>query len=169
LLIDEVDDLMLPLMELVQKASRASMPQAIRVDTFRERFLSVAGTLHASPPSLNPPDSLRLKGKLGAAGLTDAEIRTMQRLRADFSLARRRAVGHARKELDDMADIIQVACIGLRSERLDGSLAPGLASFQKTIDTINQLHNEGAWKVSSRTLAYGALHDITARCQNEYV
>lgn len=171
LLTQEVDALLDRIVSFVQRRSREHLHQRIEREEFESQFVTWAEeiSLQTEVHMTSPDESLR--AKLTAAGLDNAEISGFEGMRFRFSRARRAAVAVERTSLDEVADEIAMACIEIRHGRQAGTTEPGLASLQATLAKVESLHSARGWddKGISLSLAYGALHDITGRCQNRYV
>jgi hypothetical protein len=63
-----------------------------------------------------------------------------------------------------------MACVELSLRRHEGSIGPGAEMFAATNSAVRDLHSTGDWEGRGipLTIAYGVLHDITARCQHRY-
>lgn len=171
LLPTEVSDLLERVLALVQGRSRDPDPTPIWRNEFETLLDTWADQIQSQTDlSVTSPDE-GLRPKLLAAGMTLEEIHKCEEMRFRFSRRRRSAVGDERAALDDVVDEIAMACLDVRARRKAGDLSPGLASVQASLTDVANLYDLRDWSTSgvSRATAFGALHDVTGRCQNRYV
>ena len=95
----------------------------------------------------------------------------MEQWRIAFSREHRQALRARRRALDDVLDRVAAVCFRVTAMRESGTVAPGAASYLAIEQEIGKLHGELSWPDAGVDipLALGALHEITARCQNRYV
>lgn len=171
LLPQEVSDLVERILAFVQERSRSPEDAPITRGDF-ETLLDGWADQIQSQTNLDVASAQKgLRPKLIAAGMSLEEVQKCEEMRFRFARRRRSAVGDERGALDEVVDEIAMACLDVKTRRKAGNLLPGLPSVQATISAIADLHTARAWRASGVSLAsaYGALHDVTGRCQNRYV
>lgn len=171
LLPNELSELLTKLLVHVQERSRQRETDPITRDDLGALLDSWADRIRTETSlNMESPDEA-LRPKLEAAGLEPEEIRRCEDMRIGFSRRRRAAVGRERIELDSLADEVAMACLSVKARRKAGEIDPGLASVDAALASVGQLHGERGWDERDVSLAtaYGALHDVTGRCQNRYV
>lgn len=171
LLVHEVEGVLDRLVAFVQEMSRGDVHETIRKEAAEQVLLAAADEISLETELRIASVNETLRAKLEAAGLEEAEIRRCEAMRFQFSRARRSAVGRERAALDEVADEIAMACISIKARRRAGTIDPGIASLEAAIGKVDELHVIRQWQGRgvSLILSYGALHDITGRCQNRYV
>ncbi len=171
LLPNELSELLDKLLLHVQERSRDRQASPIKRDDLETLLDEWADRIQADTSSnMQSPDEA-LRPKLEAAGLDPEEIRRCEDMRIRFSRRRRAAVGRERTELDALVDEIAMACLGVKARRNAGDIEPGLGSVEAALASVTELHGQRGWDARDISLAtaYGALHDVTGRCQNRYV
>ncbi len=170
LLPDEIEQLLSDLMQAVQTAARALESVAITRTgfeaTLRHRAEELMRSTNESQGDLAPT----LDQKLRRAQLNDEQVEKCQRMRATFNRRRRSAVGQMGAALDDLATEVFMACSSTAAKRHAGQITPGAELYAETVSAVSDVHRIGGWSGRQIALAdaYGALHDITARCEHRY-
>jgi hypothetical protein len=170
LLPDEIEQLLSDLMQAVQAAARALEAVAIAQTGFELMLTRRAEELMNSTNELQGDLAPTLDQKLRRAQLNDEQVERCQRMRAAFNRRRRSAVGQMGAALDDLATEVFMACSSTAAKRHAGQIAPGAELYAETVKAVSDVHQIGGWSGRQLALAnaYGALHDITARCQHRY-
>jgi hypothetical protein len=170
LLPDEIEQLLSDLMQTVQAAARALEAVAITRTEFELMLTRRAEELMHSTNELQGDLAPTLDQKLRRAQLNDEQVERCQRMRAAFNRRRRSAVGQMGAALDDLATEVFMACSSAAARRHAGQIAPGAELYAETVRAVSDVHRIGGWSGRQLALAdaYGALHDITARCQHRY-
>ncbi|MDQ3956241.1 MAG: hypothetical protein M3285_11910 [Actinomycetota bacterium] len=171
MLTKELSDLITHLVKFVQDRSRQAQIQPIERDEVVQVVREAAAAITtATNDALTAPDEA-LRPKLEAAGLFPEEVRKCEEMRFAFSRRRRAAIGSEREALDAIVDEIAMACLTIKGARARGDVAPGMPSVEATLAAVRELHEEERWGERGVPLrsAFGALHDVTGRCQNRYV
>jgi hypothetical protein len=170
LLPEELERLLDILLGVIQRAARAEPPQILTRDEFEGLLRREAAGITSQTAAIHGPEGERLSDKLRVAGFAEEEILGVEQMRMRFSRERRTSVADRRVTLDELADEIAMGCLQMKALRETGQLQPGLPAFHATVQEVQRLHGAGSWaqRGVSLALAYGALHDITGRCQNRY-
>jgi hypothetical protein len=167
--LDDLERVMRDVMSVITEAARATDPDPIdgvrMQNALDEAFRRALGG--TDPSSMVPT---KLPEKLVEASLLPAAVEKAQQMRARFVLDRRSSVPPRAEVLDEIADVIFVACSRLRAQADAGERDAGAALFAATVGEVERLHMLGDWGTHGVTLAtaVGALHDITGRCQHHY-
>jgi hypothetical protein len=169
LLPDELDELLLTLVQHVQAAARAVTPTSIERAAFEVLLRHKAEEMMRATNEAQGYLAPTLNQKLRTASLNDEQIRRCQQMRAGFNRRRRSAIGQTAAMLDHLSDEVFMACSTLTAERNAGQIAPGPDLYAQTVRHVRDIYSSGGW-TSHVALgeAYGALHEITARCQHRY-
>jgi hypothetical protein len=170
LLPDEIEQLLSDLMQAVQAAARALEPIALARTEFEMMLRRRAGELIRSTNESQGDLAPTLDQKLRRAQLNDEQVERCQRMRATFNRRRRSAIGYMAAALDDLANEVFMACSATAAKRHAGQIVPGAELYAETVSAVSDVHRIGEWSTRQIALAdaYGALHDITARCQHRY-
>jgi hypothetical protein len=171
LLAEEREQLIVALLAEGQAAAREEPSRTLTPEEFEEFVRQRAAEARRVVDQLLDPTTPSLLVKLSAAGFSDEEIEAAATTRFRFSRERRSAVGEQLRNMDRLTDEIAMACMQVHALRRTGTIPPGMPSFSAVAEKVEALHGSGPWGDLGipLSLAWGALHDITDRCQNEYM
>jgi hypothetical protein len=170
LLQNELESLLEGLVAVVQQGARSSDAAPIARDSFIDEVRDRANRARGATADAAGPEAPTLAAKLAAAGLSPEQIAAMKHTHLEFSRTYRSALPDQVRRLDNMVERIRMACVQLTLRRREGLLAPGAAMFAATDSAVRDLHAADGWDGQGipLVLAYGAMHDVTARCQHRY-
>jgi len=169
LLPNELEELLLALIQTVQTAARALTPTPIERTAFEILVTEKAEELTRATNETQSDLAPTLDQKLRDASLNDEQIGRCQQMRAAFNRRRRSAIGQMAAMLDHLSDEVFMACSTLTAERHAGQITPGPQLYAQTVRHVRDIHSSGEWTNDvALAEAYGALHEITARCQHRY-
>ncbi len=167
---NELEALLEGLVAFVQRHARDMVPAPMSADAFRTEFAAQAQAAVAGTDALLGPTAPTLAEKLQAAGMDTDQVLALQDTHLRYLRTRRSALPDFAVLLDELTEEIRMRCISLRLERREGTIAPGGMLFTRTREAVEHVHSAGNWGARgvTLTLAYGALHDVTSRCQHRY-
>ncbi len=116
------------------------------------------------------PRAPTLGEKLEAAGLDAAQIAPLHDRHFAFTREYRSALPDRVALLDELVERIRMRCVALSLQLREGAIQPGAEMFSQTEAVVREAWEAGGFERRGIgiLLAYGALHDITARCQHRY-
>lgn len=169
LLPDELDDVLERLITQVEAEARADHATIVDGAEVTNRVQSAVSDC-MRPFLTSPPAEGRLRSKLEAAGLTEPAIEQNVEMYLAFRSSLRNASIEDRERLRLVTEDVYLVCNAISQRRLAGLLAPGIDSYQATIDaTLGLYASDYASSTTDRPTLIRALHDITSRCRNTYV
>lgn len=170
LLPNELESLLDGLTVYVQRMARAVSPAPMSRDEFAAELRSRGDAATRATAAAAGPGAPTLSEKLALAGLGHEQIAALQQTHFEFTRTYRSSLPDRIAQLDDLTERIRMACMELSLRRREGALRPGADMFAATNAAVREVHSAGAWDGHGipLTIAYGALHDITARCQHRY-
>jgi hypothetical protein len=170
MLLGERDRVFTALIDFVSAASRTEEPTTIDKRGFYSKLLKEVDEAIGLTDISQASEAPTLAEKLQPVGLRQEEVRQMQGLRTRFARAIRSAVGPQKQILIETMDGVFAVCQEIQTARTAGEISPGRESYEATVQRIMSLADIEKWANRGMTLgnAHGALHLITARCQNRY-
>lgn len=170
LLPNELEALLEGLIGYVQTMARAVNPAPISRDDFAAELRSRGEAATRATQASAGPGAPTLSEKLAAAGVGPEQIAALQQTHFEFTRIYRSSLPNRTAQLDDLTERIRMACVELSLRRREGVIQPGAEMFSATNSAVRDLHSAGGWEGRGIPLAiaYGVLHDITARCQHRY-
>jgi hypothetical protein len=170
LLPNELETLLEGLIGYIQTTAREVNPAPIARDDFAAELRSRGAAATRATSAAAGPGAPTLSDKLAAAGVGPEQIAAFQQTHFEFTRTYRSSLPHRTAQLDDLTERIRMACVELSLRRREGSIMPGAEMFAATNSAVRDLHSAGDWEGRGipLTIAYGVLHDVTARCQHRY-
>ena len=170
LLLHESELLLEGIVAFVQGRSRPASATPITTLEFDRELQTRANEAIRGTATAQGPDAPTLTQKLNAAGIRGQQTAPMHDDHFAFSREHRSALPERAAVLDELVSRIRMQCVSLTLHLQEGTLNPGAEMFAATEAAVRDVWVAGGFehKGISLALAYGALHDITARCQHRY-
>jgi hypothetical protein len=170
LLFDEADSLMEGVVGYVQGRSRPASVAPITILEFETQLRTRAANAIRGTDVAQGATAPKLGEKLRNAGLLSEIIRSMQDDRFAFTRECRSALPDRAAVLSELVKQIRMQCVPLALQLREGTLHSGAEMFAATSAAVRDVWHTGRFEEKGvpLSLAYGALHDITARCQHRY-
>jgi hypothetical protein len=171
LLPEELDVVLERILNRVCRASRGAAAMTVDRATF-SLWLDeyVAAAIRRIRDSATP-DAGRLTSKLSDAEQSAEAIEHALEMHVAFRRAVRSSVGERHTQLNQLFDLVFIACSYVAAKLATGDVRPGAAAYAATLDRIQLALSADATMnpVFGMVDAVSALFDITARCRHRFV